>query len=689
MWYRTGKISGSCKKIIGTNTKWKDDKMGIGGGQMLLTPASDSIRIYEIKRVVSNTEIELVDSLTEELSDAQYAIASFYTDSVPSFARQLSSQLKYYQSQLDGWQNILTGKGHVEFEAPDGSVVKLSSMSELQAWSADARIWFDEHRDDIANAAEHAIVATDAAKLAEKITIDIKLAENNAKQSEVGAKISESNVEQSVLKVDKSLDTIISCVAEAQTAANSVKMLKAAAETLSEEKPAFAKWESDTNTLNIGVPKGLKGDKGDQGEPGPAFEFLPLLNSFADLTTESDQLIYSNGINTVTTTPFSTFSRELLTQATKEDMLDAIGLGGMDEVAKQIEVKHLANGKNEKLVKIGNFLESARFQTPINEMKGTSRKGESVTTPVYPTANGSFDIWSFVDFDESKVRNHYHRISAIEADKWIDGEFYGNNIAQAFYGKTYFNDEMRITPQYRVAGHAYPFKQGALNLTAANGGMWASQMEWGAPIVIDNGAQAQGYTPFIKGYSVADGDGWATAISFGSVGMGSGSFQKAAIQVMSDNMPVHGHGVLTLDYTGRMELGNVSQWCSHYPDGNITGTVWSGYNLRGELNAHGVSDRNHKVFIQPTKVNPMDYIQQMEFVEFGWKYEMFPYKDTENVSLGVIAQDLQKIDPALVVTRPDGTLAVDTLQAVSVALAAVKQLNERVSELESQLSVIK
>lgn len=51
---------------------------------------------------------------------------------------------------------------------------------------------------------------------------------------------------------------------------------------------------------------------------------------------------------------------------------------------------------------------------------------------------------------------------------------------------------------------------------------------------------------------------------------------------------------------------------------------------------------------------------------------------------GLIAQDVQSVFPLAVRTRPDGTLAVNYTKLVALAFAAIKELTERVKQLESK-----
>ncbi|ELY4780771.1 tail fiber domain-containing protein [Cronobacter sakazakii] len=130
-WYRSGTIAVAGKTVTGTGTNWTDNKMGIGPGQALLIPGAGTVKVYEISRVDSATQLTLNDDAGTVAAGQAYAIMSFYGDSVPDFARRLSAQLSYYQSQMDGWQEIMTGTGSITLEAPDGTQVTVSSFKKL------------------------------------------------------------------------------------------------------------------------------------------------------------------------------------------------------------------------------------------------------------------------------------------------------------------------------------------------------------------------------------------------------------------------------------------------------------------------------------------------------------------------------------------------------------------------------
>lgn len=72
-------------------------------------------------------------------------------------------------------------------------------------------------------------------------------------------------------------------------------------------------------------------------------------------------------------------------------------------------------------------------------------------------------------------------------------------------------------------------------------------------------------------------------------------------------------------------------------------------------------------------------IDKLNPVKFRWKES-----DTE--AYGLIAQEVEQVAPELVMTREDGFKGVFYQQIISLLIENVKQLNNRVSQLEAELS---
>ena len=71
----------------------------------------------------------------------------------------------------------------------------------------------------------------------------------------------------------------------------------------------------------------------------------------------------------------------------------------------------------------------------------------------------------------------------------------------------------------------------------------------------------------------------------------------------------------------------------------------------------------------------LDRVRRLRGVTWDWK-------DTGTRGMGVIAQDVEKVFPDAVTTGEDGYLRVDYHGLVGALVEAVKELADRVEELE-------
>jgi hypothetical protein len=91
-----------------------------------------------------------------------------------------------------------------------------------------------------------------------------------------------------------------------------------------------------------------------------------------------------------------------------------------------------------------------------------------------------------------------------------------------------------------------------------------------------------------------------------------------------------------------------------------------------------LSDKSKKTNIRPID-NATSIIQQLEGVRFDWK-------EDGTASLGVIAQDVEKVLPEVVVESTDGLKSVSYGNIVGVLIEAVKEQQKRIEELERKLN---
>lgn len=131
IWYRAGTVavtSGSTK-VVGTGTTWRGGVYKPDKGHMFWGPDG---RAYEVDYVESDTVLYLVTAYVGGSATGQaYSIVISITGQVPAFSRELSAFVAYHQSQMDGWQKLLTGTGDVTLTAPDGTKITTPSWDKV------------------------------------------------------------------------------------------------------------------------------------------------------------------------------------------------------------------------------------------------------------------------------------------------------------------------------------------------------------------------------------------------------------------------------------------------------------------------------------------------------------------------------------------------------------------------------
>ena len=80
--------------------------------------------------------------------------------------------------------------------------------------------------------------------------------------------------------------------------------------------------------------------------------------------------------------------------------------------------------------------------------------------------------------------------------------------------------------------------------------------------------------------------------------------------------------------------------------------------------------------------NPIDKVKQIKGVEFDWNGKQDVYKGHD---VGVIAQDIEKVLPELVITRDSGFKAVKYEKIIALLIEAVKDQQSQIDELKSKL----
>lgn len=102
----------------------------------------------------------------------------------------------------------------------------------------------------------------------------------------------------------------------------------------------------------------------------------------------------------------------------------------------------------------------------------------------------------------------------------------------------------------------------------------------------------------------------------------------------------------------------------------------------GDVIAFTSSDARLKTNIKPIE-DPLTKIKQISGVTFNWNSEDL-YKDPLIDEVGLLAQQVKKIQPEAVIERETGYLAVNYEKMVPLLVESIKALEQKVAELESR-----
>ncbi|MBI0154098.1 hypothetical protein [Gilliamella sp. W8128] len=222
-WYKEGSITleQNSKKVIGSGTKWTNPLIGICSGQMLILKTQNTIEIYEIASVQSDTELTLAKQYDGETkSGLDYEIPTVPKVSIEALALRISEMLNYYQQQMEGWQTALTGEGEVTVTAPDGGVVTIKSQYSIQK----ELIQLVEQSKDFASSAnKSSATATEAASIAVTSSNEANRYADNARDSATESSQSATNSATSATEAKASETNAQSFADEAKASADKAK----------------------------------------------------------------------------------------------------------------------------------------------------------------------------------------------------------------------------------------------------------------------------------------------------------------------------------------------------------------------------------------------------------------------------------------------------------------------------------
>lgn len=92
-----------------------------------------------------------------------------------------------------------------------------------------------------------------------------------------------------------------------------------------------------------------------------------------------------------------------------------------------------------------------------------------------------------------------------------------------------------------------------------------------------------------------------------------------------------------------------------------------------------LSDRRYKTNIQDSQVNGLDVIEKLKTYSYRKEYD----GKVEDISCGIMAQDVQEVAPEAFLVNPDGAYSYNTFALVPYLIKAIQELNEKVERLET------
>ena len=237
--------------------------------------------------------------------------------------------------------------------------------------------------------------------------------------------------------------------------------------------------------------------------------------------------------------------------------------------------------------------------------------------------------------------------------------------------------------------------------------------------VISSSTVLEGYKGWIGGFQLGTHDSgygrWITGRNHFSVGMGNGeggSGQTALWVNWGDNWNEPGYYAWFVKNNGKMYCYNTAEfWKTPIINGDlkVTGNIiydggaWiysSQYRKIGRsstyyfylekadrerdyfLVSNDTSDRRLKSNIQESSVSGIDIINRLKTYSYRKEFN----NEVEDISCGIMAQDVQKYAPDAFRESPDGVYTYNTFALVPYLIKAIQELNQKIEKMEKTIA---
>ena len=140
------------------------------------------------------------------------------------------------------------------------------------------------------------------------------------------------------------------------------------------------------------------------------------------------------------------------------------------------------------------------------------------------------------------------------------------------------------------------------------------------------------------------------------------------IYFINDNDKTGGYWI----YSPAFKQINKDKGYLYFYDFNNQPTDWVPLNKE-------ISDRRFKTNIKDSQVSGLDVIESLKTYSYRKEYD----EKIEDISCGIMAQDVQKYAPEAFYENPDGAYSYNTFALVPYLIKAIQELNQKVERLET------
>jgi hypothetical protein len=169
-------------------------------------------------------------------------------------------------------------------------------------------------------------------------------------------------------------------------------------------------------------------------------------------------------------------------------------------------------------------------------------------------------------------------------------------------------------------------------------------------------------------------------------GTGNLKLRASVTQIMgttnSENQGVFTEdGAVDLYYNGNLKFETV------HTGVNVTGAITASGDIvaDGDIVAYNSSDIRLKDNIEVIQ-GSLDKIDGIRGVEFDWNEHSPGWARERGHDVGVIAQEVEKVLPEVVVERKSGYLGVDYKRIIPLLIESVKELKQEIEDLKKKVN---